>query len=181
MFSASMKRVAAHLRRQRVHQKAASLWVAGNYLPLSRLKVAARLLVVPSGGAWRKSLKPKRRTNRMANVAARVTRTLGQKDGLHPSLKKLELQSRCHAGGGRRLREHRSRRDNQKHKSHKAHSFAPDFTLGNAEKQKYFSPIQSQGHPRLLCCGASNRAQSAVKRERDRHIAAVVRLRLRFA
>ena len=120
MFSPSMERVAARLRRQRVHQKVASLRVAGNDLPLSRLKVEARLLVVPSGGTRRNSLQPKRRANRMANVAARVARTLGQKDRLNASLKELEIQSRCHAGGRRRLRERRSRRDSQKHKSHRS-------------------------------------------------------------
>jgi hypothetical protein len=159
MFSPSVKRIAARLGRQRVHQKTATLRVPGNYLPLSRLKVEARLLVVPSGGARRKSLQPKRCANRMANVTASVAWTLGQKDGLYASLKELEIQSRCYLGGSRRLRERRSRCDNQKHKSHKKpHSFAPDFTLRIVEIAKILRL------PRLSAAAPLRRVESHPER-----------------
>ena len=54
-----MKLVAARLRRQRVHQQAAGRQIAGDYLQLSRFKVAARLLVLKAElkvlrGDWKK-------------------------------------------------------------------------------------------------------------------------------
>ena len=92
MLAPRMESVAASVGREWVNQKGASLRVAGNYFMLGRFKVAVRLLVVPSGGARRKALQPKRGPGRMANVAARVARTLGEKDGLHARLEKLKIQ-----------------------------------------------------------------------------------------
>ena len=63
MFSAAMHLVATRLLRQRVYQKTAGLGIAGRYLPLSRLKIAARLIVVPGGGPRRKAFQPKGRAN----------------------------------------------------------------------------------------------------------------------
>lgn len=119
MFAPSMERVAARVRCERVHQEMASFRVAGNYFALSSFKIAVRLFVVPSGGAWRKALQPKRGPSRVANIAACVAGTLGQKNGLHASLKKLKIQRGCHPGRRRRLRDRPSHRDNQKYKSHR--------------------------------------------------------------
>ena len=93
MFAPSMEHVAARLLCERVPQELAGLRVARNHLPLSRFIVTARLIIIPFRGARRKTLQPERSPRRMANVAACVARTPGQKYGLYASFEKFKVQS----------------------------------------------------------------------------------------
>ena len=93
-----MEGVAAGLGRERVRQQAAGLPIAGDHQAFHGIEVAPRLLVVPRGGAWGEALQAKSGPGGMADVAACVAGTLGEKDRLDASLEELEVESRRRLG-----------------------------------------------------------------------------------
>src|SRR5262245_27814388 len=80
-----------------------ALQVARRRDPLNGLEVLARVLVVPGGAPWWKRLQAQRCARAVAGDASGVTRTLRQKDRLHPGLEELEIERGRSGRSGCRL------------------------------------------------------------------------------